>query len=173
MAVEVIIPKVDMDMESAAIQSWKVGEGDRVEAGDVLFEITTNKAAMEVEAPASGIVRGIAATDHALPVGSVVAWICQPEEQPPCPSLADTGQTASANPPATVSLEREGAVAGLYTGGGWDLAEAGAFFFGDLSPWQARIVLAAALAVEGTAEGVERRCRVWLQEVGAIPGQVE
>jgi pyruvate dehydrogenase E2 component (dihydrolipoamide acetyltransferase) len=118
MAVEVIIPKVDMDMESAAIQSWKVGEGDRVEAGDVLFEITTNKAAMEVEAPASGIVRGIAATDHALPVGSVVAWICQPEEQPPCPSLADTGQTASANPPATVSLEREGAVAGLRTASG-------------------------------------------------------
>ncbi len=76
-------------------------------------------------------------------------------------------------PVAVTSRVGEGAVAGLYTGGGWDLAEAGAFFFGDLSPWQARIVLAAALAVEGTAEGVERRCRVWLQEVGAIPGQVE
>lgn len=76
-------------------------------------------------------------------------------------------------PVAVTSRVGEGAVAGLCTGGGWDLAEAGAFFFGDLSPWQARIVLAAALAVEGTAEGVERRCRVWLQEVGAIPGQVE
>lgn len=96
MAVEVILPKVDMDMETATIQSWKVREGDSVAAGDVLFEISTNKAAMEVEAPASGIVRGIvAAGDHALPVGSVVAWICAPGEQPPRAPQAVAARSAS------------------------------------------------------------------------------
>ncbi|WP_298181034.1 asparaginase [Saccharomonospora sp.] len=76
-------------------------------------------------------------------------------------------------PVAVTSRVGEGRVAGLYTGGGWDLAEAGALFFGDLSPWQGRIVLAAALAAEGTTADVRRRCRAWLQEAGAIPGDVD
>lgn len=102
MAVEVILPKVDMDMETAAIQAWNVREGDTVRTGDVLFEISTNKAAMEVEAPASGIVRGIAVKEGVtLPVGSIVAWICAPGENPPPTRPQDTGPvvTEAAKPP--------------------------------------------------------------------------
>jgi pyruvate dehydrogenase E2 component (dihydrolipoamide acetyltransferase) len=76
MPVEVVLPKVDMDMESGVIAAWKVSEGDRVQAGDVLFEMETSKSIMEVEAPASGIVRGLARVDGAaLAVGTPVAWI--------------------------------------------------------------------------------------------------
>jgi len=76
MSVEVVLPKVDMDMESGVIAAWKVSEGDRVQAGDVLFEMETSKSIMEVEAPASGVVRGLARVDGAaLAVGTAVAWI--------------------------------------------------------------------------------------------------
>jgi pyruvate dehydrogenase E2 component (dihydrolipoamide acetyltransferase) len=76
MATEVVLPKVDMDMESGVIAAWKVAEGDRVEAGDVLFEMETAKSIMEVEAPASGVIRGLAPIDGAaVGVGTVVAWI--------------------------------------------------------------------------------------------------
>jgi pimeloyl-ACP methyl ester carboxylesterase len=76
MALEVILPRVDMDMTSGRISRWHVAEGEPVEKGQPLFEIETDKAAMEIEAPGAGIVRGIlAAADTAIPVGSTVAWI--------------------------------------------------------------------------------------------------
>ncbi|MGH8713643.1 MAG: biotin/lipoyl-containing protein, partial [Casimicrobiaceae bacterium] len=44
MAVEVILPKVDMDMETGIITEWKVAPGDRVRQGQILFDIETNKS---------------------------------------------------------------------------------------------------------------------------------
>jgi pyruvate dehydrogenase E2 component (dihydrolipoamide acetyltransferase) len=76
MAVEVILPRVDMDMVQAKISKWHVKDGDAVKAGAALFEIETDKAAMEIEAPASGIVRNITVAEgNSAPVGSAVAYI--------------------------------------------------------------------------------------------------
>ena len=75
-AIEVILPKVDMDMTSGVIAAWKVAEGDRVQQGDILFEMETDKSTMEVEAPGTGVIRDLAKiTGEALPVGTTVAWI--------------------------------------------------------------------------------------------------
>ena len=75
-AVEVILPKVDMDMETGVIATWRVAPGDSVAQGDILFDMETGKATMEVEAPASGTIRDLAPIDGAeLAVGTVVAWI--------------------------------------------------------------------------------------------------
>jgi pyruvate/2-oxoglutarate dehydrogenase complex dihydrolipoamide acyltransferase (E2) component len=75
-AIEVILPKVDMDMESGVIAAWKVAEGDRVSVGDILFEMETGKSMMEVEAPGTGVIRDLAkVTGDELPVGTTVAWI--------------------------------------------------------------------------------------------------
>jgi pyruvate dehydrogenase E2 component (dihydrolipoamide acetyltransferase) len=75
-ATEVILPKVDMDMETGVLVAWKVAEGDRVAAGDILFEMETGKAMMEVEAPATGTIRDLARiTGEPVAVGTVVAWI--------------------------------------------------------------------------------------------------
>lgn len=75
-AIEVILPKVDMDMESGVIAEWKVSEGDHVNQGDVLFEMETGKAMMEVEAPGTGVIRDLAPiTGEPVPVGRTVAWI--------------------------------------------------------------------------------------------------
>jgi len=74
--VEVILPKVDMDMETGVIAKWHVAAGDRVADGDILFDMETGKAMMEVEAPAAGVIRELALVDGAeLPVGTRVAWI--------------------------------------------------------------------------------------------------
>ncbi|HEY0917591.1 biotin/lipoyl-containing protein, partial [Devosia sp.] len=95
MPVEVILPKVDMDMTTGRISHWYVAEGDEVRQGDTLFEIETNKAAMEIEAPASGVLGGVVGREGVdIAVGETVAWIYQEGENPaaaaPGPSAAAT-----------------------------------------------------------------------------------
>jgi pyruvate dehydrogenase E2 component (dihydrolipoamide acetyltransferase) len=81
MPVEVILPKVDMDMATGQISRWFVEEGAAVEKGDVLFEIETDKAAMEIDAPASGTIRDISGREGVdIPVGEAVAWIYEAGE---------------------------------------------------------------------------------------------
>jgi pyruvate dehydrogenase E2 component (dihydrolipoamide acetyltransferase) len=76
MPVEVILPKVDMDMATGRISRWFVEEGAAIRKGELLFEIETDKAAMEVDAPAAGTLRDIvAAAGVDIPVGQAVAWI--------------------------------------------------------------------------------------------------
>ena len=75
MATEVILPKVDMDMATGRISRWLVPEGAAVKQGDPLFEIETDKAAMEIEAPASGVLKNRVAEGSDVPVGNAVAWI--------------------------------------------------------------------------------------------------
>ena len=57
MAVEIVMPRVDMDMASGRMGRWHAPEGAHVDKGQTLFEIETDKAAMEVDAPASGVLR--------------------------------------------------------------------------------------------------------------------
>lgn len=76
MPVEVILPKVDMDMTHGTLAVWHVKPGDVVQKGAALFDIETDKAAMEVEAPATGSLQHVtAAPGTKVPVGSVIAWI--------------------------------------------------------------------------------------------------
>ena len=108
MAKEVVLPRVDMDMATGKMGRWFVAEGERVREGQLLFEIETDKAAMEVEAPASGVLRGVRAqAGDALPVGSVVGWIVG-EDEPFDPDLqALAGELrallAASAPPAAAS----------------------------------------------------------------------
>jgi pyruvate dehydrogenase E2 component (dihydrolipoamide acetyltransferase) len=84
MATEVIVPKVDMVMETGTFVEWLKKEGDRIEKGDPLFIIQTDKANIEVEAPASGILSGLQAKpDDVLPVTQVIAYILKPGEALP------------------------------------------------------------------------------------------
>ena len=102
MATEVILPRVDMDMSTGRIARWYVEEGAAVEKGQPLFEIETDKAAMEIEAPGTGILRKLPLDENgAIPVGSTVGWICGPDEtvrQPEAP--APVNQPAAPQPAA-------------------------------------------------------------------------
>lgn len=75
MPVEVIMPKVDMDMASGKIVTWHIAEGEAVAKGDPLLDIETDKAAMEVEAPADGILHHTAAEGSEIPIGQPCAWL--------------------------------------------------------------------------------------------------
>ncbi|MCA0031167.1 dihydrolipoamide acetyltransferase family protein [Mesorhizobium sp. B263B2A] len=76
MPTEVILPKVDMDMATGQISRWFAEEGAHVKKGDVLFEIETDKAAMEIDAPASGVLRDVTGKEGVdIAVGAAVAWI--------------------------------------------------------------------------------------------------
>lgn len=101
MPIEVILPKVDMDMETGTIEAWHVKEGDLVRQGDTIFEIGTNKAVMEVEAPATGAIRNIKAeTGVPISVGTPVAWIYLDGEAATTPSepAAAAATVAAATP---------------------------------------------------------------------------
>jgi pyruvate dehydrogenase E2 component (dihydrolipoamide acetyltransferase) len=75
MAVEVILPKVDMDMTTGIIAKWHVKNGETVKKGDVLFEMETDKSAIEIESPADGAINNLAETGKAIEIGKVVAMI--------------------------------------------------------------------------------------------------
>lgn len=76
MAVEVILPKVDMDMSTGTISVWHVKDGDTVKKGQALFDIETDKAAMEIESPGEGVIKiGNAPVKAVVPIGTVVAMI--------------------------------------------------------------------------------------------------
>ena len=87
MATEVIMPRVDMDMTEGKIALWYVKNGDAVTKGQVIFEIETDKATMEVDAPVAGTMGGIQGTvGESVLVGTNLGWIlaegeCVPTQQ--------------------------------------------------------------------------------------------
>ena len=86
MAVEVFMPKMSDHMEVGEIIRWLVKEGDRVEKGQVIMEVMTDKVVADLEAPASGVLKGIrrGAEDGAtVPVGETFAFIAGPDEAVP------------------------------------------------------------------------------------------
>ena len=84
MAVEVIMPKIDENMKEGKIVEWLKHEGDRVNKGDILFVIETEKVIWDVEADTSGVLsKPRATTGDVIPVGTVVAFILEPGEREP------------------------------------------------------------------------------------------
>lgn len=106
MPTEVIMPKVDMDMASGKIAVWHIAPGESVQKGEPLFDIETDKAAMEVEAPDSGILHHPAPEGSEIPIGKPVAWLYAEGEEvgdPPQPfeTISDaSGAPVADTPPA-------------------------------------------------------------------------
>lgn len=79
----VILPKLGLTMDEGRFVAWLKKEGDHVEAGEVLFEVETDKATMEVESPVAGFVRRLLATaGDEIPVTSVIALISTTADEP-------------------------------------------------------------------------------------------
>src|SRR5579863_6084333 len=110
MAFSVVMPALEMAQETGKLIAWRKKEGDRVSKGEPLLEIETDKAVVEVEAPADGILAGIKALEGAdIPVGQTIAWIVAPGEQPPvddpftAPPAARATSHAKAEAPAAAA----------------------------------------------------------------------
>jgi len=102
MAFSVVMPALEMAQETGKLIAWRKNEGDCVIKGEPLLEIETDKAVMEVEAPADGILAAISAQLGAdIPVGQTIAWIVAPGEKPPIERASATAApTARAHSPA-------------------------------------------------------------------------
>ncbi len=84
MAVAIIFPKLDEAMTSGKIVRWLKNEGDRVEKGETILEIESEKTSFELEAEASGILSKITAQPgDEVPIGVTIAYILQPGEKAP------------------------------------------------------------------------------------------
>lgn len=98
MPLDVIMPALGMAQESGQIIAWHKKPGDQVAEGDVLFEVETDKATMEVEAAGAGFLTNVTAGEgDDVPVGDVIARISKTVEDAetlpaPSPPAADDGK---------------------------------------------------------------------------------
>lgn len=82
MAEIIAMPKLGFDMAEGTLVRWAVGEGEKIEKGQVLAEIETDKATVEVESSAQGIVyRHLVKAGDIVPVGTPIAVIAAPGEE--------------------------------------------------------------------------------------------
>lgn len=81
MAKEVLMPKLSSTMETGYVTQWIKHEGDPVRVGDPIFEVMTDKIAIEVEAYDEGVLLKVLVKENeVVPVNSVIAYIGQPDE---------------------------------------------------------------------------------------------
>jgi pyruvate dehydrogenase E2 component (dihydrolipoamide acetyltransferase) len=104
---EVIMPKLGLTMETGTIEKWHKKEGDKVEQGDILFEVMTDKVSLEVEAYDSGVLRKILrGKGEEVPVTETVAYIGEKDEEIP----SGAGKAAPKKEQVTEKSEKKEAV---------------------------------------------------------------
>ena len=93
MATNVIMPSLGFDMTERKLARWLIKEGERIDKGQTLAEIETDKAVVEIDAPATGILQKIIVSeDQTVPVGTLIGIIGEKGESLP--------QVAAPAPPA-------------------------------------------------------------------------
>lgn len=93
MTVDIVVPAAGESVTEADIASWYKADGDYVALDDALLELETDKASMDINAPAAGILR-VKIEDGTVSVGDVIGHI-EPSDQAPVPA-----QQAAETPPA-------------------------------------------------------------------------
>lgn len=102
MAETVTMPKLGFDMAEGTLVRWVIKEGEPVTKGDVLAEIETDKATVEVQSSAEGIVyRHLVPAGEVVPVGNPIAVVAAPGEQ------VDESQLTGKKPEQTPQPEPE------------------------------------------------------------------
>ncbi|HEY7862123.1 MAG TPA: biotin/lipoyl-containing protein, partial [Thermoanaerobaculia bacterium] len=109
---KVVMPKLSEAMETGKVIKWIKKEGDRINGGDILAEIETDKADVEMEAFGAGVLRKILVKEgEQAPVGGLIAVIAEPNEDissvvgsgapaAPAPAAAGNGKAATAAAPS-------------------------------------------------------------------------
>jgi pyruvate dehydrogenase E2 component (dihydrolipoamide acetyltransferase) len=101
MPITVLMPALSPTMEKGNLAKWLKKEGDAIKSGDVIAEIETDKATMEVEAIDEGVLAKILVPEGTadVPVNQLIALIASEGEDPKSVSAAGAGRGASAPPP--------------------------------------------------------------------------
>ncbi|MGC8473505.1 MAG: dihydrolipoamide acetyltransferase family protein [Candidatus Dormibacteria bacterium] len=109
MAYQVTMPQMGYDMTEGTINRWLVEEGTRVERGDTIASIATDKADIDIEAYASGILRRIlVGPGGKVPVGAPIAVIAEEGEEleEGAPAAGGGEEGAAPPPPEAASQDR-------------------------------------------------------------------
>jgi pyruvate dehydrogenase E2 component (dihydrolipoamide acetyltransferase) len=106
MAKEVRLPQLGQTMEEGTVVNCLVNVGDEVKKGDVIFEIETDKATLEMESPTEGFVKYVLAKiDETLPVGAPVLVLGTKDEDVPKSFVDSLTGAAPAPPEAAPAIE--------------------------------------------------------------------
>ena len=105
MAISVVMPALEMAQETGKLVSWLKKEGEQVKKGEMLLEVETDKAVVEIEAQSDGVLGGVTAKiGDVIPVGQTIAWLLKPGEQPPSNVAAtQTGRKMDSAPAAAAA----------------------------------------------------------------------
>lgn len=94
----ILMPQAGNTMEEGVLVSWKVGEGDRIQVGQILCEIETDKATIEYESPDAGrLARIVARQGDTVPIKQPIALLAENDADVDA-FLAATGTGATAAP---------------------------------------------------------------------------
>src|ERR1700730_11726766 len=106
MAHIIVMPALEMAQETGKLLAWRKKEGEAIAKGEPLLDVETDKAVVEIESPADGILAGVKAhAGDVVPVGQTIAWIVNPGEKPPVEEAsAASGRRMDTKPvPATAA----------------------------------------------------------------------
>jgi len=118
MANEVKLPRLGQGMEAGTVNKWLKSEGDRVEKGEPLFEVDTDKVTQEVESDYAGVLLKIVLPSGEAPVGQTIAYIGeQGEEVKETAPKAPAAEPGSAAPKQVREVPSEPAPAASSNGG--------------------------------------------------------
>ena len=146
MPIQILMPALSPTMTEGNVASWFKNEGDPVAAGDILCEIETDKATMEVEATDEGTLGRIVvpAGTEAVPVNAVIGLILEEDED--AAALDGAAPAASAAPPAAPAAAPAAAEPAPEAAAAEPAREPGARIFA--SPLARRMAKQAGLALE-------------------------
>jgi pyruvate dehydrogenase E2 component (dihydrolipoamide acetyltransferase) len=106
-AVEVLLPKLGLTMETGLIEEWLVPPGTPVKPGDLLLRLATDKVDVEVEAEGAGLFHPAVESGVELPPGALIGWLLEAGEEVPSGAAA-----LEAPPPPHILAEAKTPVVG-------------------------------------------------------------
>jgi pyruvate dehydrogenase E2 component (dihydrolipoamide acetyltransferase) len=107
MATEIKLPRLGQGMESGTIVKWLKSEGDKVEKGEPLYELDTDKVTQEVEADASGVLLKISIQEGEVEVGKTIAVIGEEGERVETAPPAEEKEEEKEEEPETPAAREE------------------------------------------------------------------
>lgn len=112
MALEVVMPQMGADMTEGVLVRWLKSPGDTIERGDIIAEIETDKATVEIEAFEAGVLRRVVAGEgDVVPVGEVIALLGDADET--LPEVERRPSPEKPNPRAVATPSADGTGADL------------------------------------------------------------
>lgn len=108
----VILPKLGLTMDEGTVTAWRKQVGDRITAGEMLFEVETDKVTMEVEAPTSGYLRRVVVGEgETVPVATVIALVADTLDEPVESAATAAGPATTPGPVAAAVSPTSGPTA--------------------------------------------------------------